>query len=552
MKKTKNNSSLKWVAARTKSFWPSIILVSVLNIIVSLILVAMATASKYVIDYGKAGNKEKLILSAVCMFSLIVVQIIIDAIHSMLNVRIKGKLTISMRNYMFSSIVHKKYPKVFDHHSGDLLNRFTSDIDTTVSGAVGIIPSLCSMLTKIIAGIWAIVIENYLFAIAVVVVGFIFPTIGRQISKRFKYLHKEVSRTEGKSRAFLQESFANIVVIKTFVSEKPILNKLNTYMDENLKIRLKLNWISVTVHMMLFAFFTFGYYGIMVWGSTLLATGLTFGTLNYFLQLVSILRAPLQNVSSIIPQYYSMLASAERLIDLENIEDEPEQIEEKDLTQLKNDFKTINVDNLAFAYNDELILKNCTFNIHANSITALTGESGSGKSTIFKMLLGLYEPSGGSITFNGEIPIDASTRDMFAYVPQGNMILSGTIRDNITLCDNMVPDEKIEKAAKAAVIYDFIKTLPDGFDTVLSERGAGLSEGQIQRISIARALLFDTPILLLDESTSALDETTETELLSNIKNMTDKTVVFITHRSTSISVCDHIIHVENKKFETVK
>ena len=350
----------------------------------------------------------------------------------------------------------------------------------------------------------------------------------------------------------MQESFANIVVIKTFVSEKPILSKLNTHMNENLRLKLKLNWISVFIHMLLFSFFTFGYYGIMVWGSTMLVSGLTFGTLNYFLQLVSILRTPLQNISGVIPQYYSMIASAERLIDLEKIEDEPQQIENSHLQTLKENFKTINVDNLAFAYKDELILKNCTFKINSNSITALTGESGSGKSTIFKMLLGLYEPSGGSITFNGQTPIDASTRDMFSYVPQGNMILSGTIRDNITLCNNAITDEQIEKATRAAVIYDFIQTLPDGLDTVLSERGAGLSEGQVQRISIARALLFDAPVLLLDESTSALDETTETELLSNIKSMTDKTVIFITHRNTSISVCDHIVHVENKKFEAIK
>ncbi|MBP3706479.1 MAG: ABC transporter ATP-binding protein [Clostridia bacterium] len=551
MKKTKD-STLKWVAKRTKKFWPAIILVTLLNVFVSLILIGLASASKNVIDYGAQGNRDKLVLSTVFMFALIIGEIISNAAISMLNVRIKGKLTISLRNYMFSSIVHKKYPKVFDHHSGDLLNRFTSDIDTLVAGAVGIIPSVSSMAAKIIAGIWALLIENYLFAIAVLVIGFIFPAIGRKISKKYKFLHKEVSRTEGQARSFLQESFANIVVIKTFVSEKPILSKLNTHMNENLRLKLKLNWISVFIHMLLFSFFTFGYYGIMVWGSTMLVSGLTFGTLNYFLQLVSILRTPLQNISGVIPQYYSMIASAERLIDLEKIEDEPQQIENSHLQTLKENFKTINVDNLAFAYKDELILKNCTFKINSNSITALTGESGSGKSTIFKMLLGLYEPSGGSITFNGQTPIDASTRDMFSYVPQGNMILSGTIRDNITLCNNAITDEQIEKATRAAVIYDFIQTLPDGLDTVLSERGAGLSEGQVQRISIARALLFDAPVLLLDESTSALDETTETELLSNIKSMTDKTVIFITHRNTSISVCDHIVHVENKKFEAIK
>jgi len=212
----------------------------------------------------------------------------------------------------------------------------------------------------------------------------------------------------------------------------------------------------------------------------------------------------------------------------------------------------VSVKNVAFSYDEEIILRNCSFEFYRGRITALTGESGSGKSTLFKLLLGLYEPIGGTLNFNEDIPIDASTRGMFAYVPQGNMILSGTIRENLTLCNPDVSDEEIVKATKAAAIYDYISTLPDAFDTVLSERGAGLSEGQIQRLSIARALLFDAPILLLDEATSALDEATETEVLSNIKQLEDKTVLFITHRNTSISVCDDIINVKDKVFTKIK
>ena len=239
-------------------------------------------------------------------------------------------------------------------------------------------------------------------------------------------------------------------------------------------------------------------------------------------------------------------------MDLENIEKENDPLLEDKLNALKSDFEQIEIKDVAFSYGGEDILKNSTLNIERNKITAITGESGSGKSTLFKLFLGLYEASEGSLTFNGTTPIDASTRAMFSYVPQGNMILSFSIKDNLTLCDNTITDEEIKKATVAADIYDFIMTLPDGFDTVLSERGAGLSEGQIQRISIARALLFDAPILLLDESTSALDEQTETTVLTNIKNMTDKTVIFITHRGTSISVCDSIIHVEDKKFVKIK
>ena len=246
------------------------------------------------------------------------------------------------------------------------------------------------------------------------------------------------------------------------------------------------------------------------------------------------------------------MASAERLLDIESIENEPETASNEEIKELKQNFEKVSVKNIAFSYDDEIILKNCSFEFFRNKITAITGESGSGKSTLFKLLLGLYEPLGGELTFNDDIPINSSTRGMFAYVPQGNMILSGTIKENLTLCNPDVSEDEIIKATKTAAIYDFIMTLPEGFETVLSERGAGLSEGQIQRLSIARALLFDAPILLFDEATSALDEQTETLLLSNIKNLPDKTVLFITHRNTSISVCDSIIHVKDKVFTKIK
>lgn len=546
------NSTLLWVLKRIKRFIPAILLISIINIISSLTFIFLAKLSKNVIDQASEGS-SKFSLFVAMLIATVVLQIICQALISVINVRISGRLTIHIRNYMFSSLVHKKYARVFDHHSGDILNRFTSDIDQVVNGAVHIVPNICAMLTKIIGGIWALIMQSYIFAAAVLIAGFIIPLIGRIISKKYKYLHKEAQRTEGLSRSFMQESFANIVVIKTFVSETPILRKLNEYMRQNLKIKIKRNFINVCTHIGMTSVFTIGYYLILVWGSTQIASGvITYGTLNYYLQLVSLLRSPLQNVSGVMPQYYSMLASAERLMELEKIESEPPLIENDVLVTIKSDFDKICADNLAFAYNDELILKNCSFEIPKGAITAITGESGSGKSTLFKILLGLYEPSGGSITFNGDIPIDASTRRMFSYVPQGNMILSGSIRDNITLCNRKITVDQIEKAMKAAAIYDYINSLPNGLDTELSERGAGLSEGQIQRISIARALLFDAPILLLDESTSALDESTETEVLSNIKNMTDKTVIFITHRNTSVAVCDHIIHVKDKNFEMIK
>ncbi len=548
----KKNVANKWIYNRTKPFLPQISLISIINVITSLLYIFLAKLSQNIIDRAETANGESdlvnvIIKSGILLFGLIFLQIVLDSAVSVISTNISSKMNISLRNYMFTHLLKKKYVDISEYHSGDLLNRFSSDVEVIVNGTVGLIPSVISMTTKIIAGVAALCMQNYVFAFAVLAVGFVFPLIGRLLSKKYKLLHKKVQQTEGTTRSFLQECFANIIVIKTFSGEKPFFLKLNEYMAENRKLRLKKNVISVIISAMIYMLFSFGYYGVLVWGATQIAKDLmTFGTLIYFLQLISMLRSPLQNISGVLPRYYATVASAEILIELENLQSENRN---ENISEAVKNFKTITAENLTFAYSKEIVLRNNNFTINKNSITAVIGRSGSGKSTLFKLLLGLYSPTAGSIKFDRLAPIDETTRKMFSYVPQGNMILSGTIRENITLCDDSVPEEEIINAAKAAVIYDFIKTLSDGFDTVISENGQGLSEGQIQRIAIARALLFDSPIILLDEATSALDEATEAQLLKNIRAFNDKTIIFITHRGTSLGISDSILELENGTFK---
>lgn len=549
MNKENNTPTLKWVYRQSKRYIPAVIAISVLGAVISVGYVLLALFSRDVIDIATGEKNGSLLKSGTALLGVVIFQVLANAANSVISVRINGRMTISLRNRLFSALMNKKYPTIASHHSGDLLNRFTSDVDVVISGVTSIIPNTLSTITKIIAGIGTLIALNGYLAIIVFILGISVPAIGRAINKRYKYLHKECQRTEGMSRSFLQECFQNTVVIKSFISELPFLKKLNQYMLENYRLKIKRNNITLLASICLFAFFSVGYYGVLLWGAGQIAAGaITYGTLTAFLQLISQLRAPLQNVSGIMPQYYSMIASAERLIEIEKGESEQPPETEHRLEAVKSAFKTIEARGIDFAYDDEQILKNCSFSIERGKITAITGESGSGKSTLFKIMLGLYEPQKGSIAINGDIPLNSSTRGLFAYVPQGNMVLSGTLRENITLWDSSVSEEEVIRAAKTAVIYDFIETLPNGLDTVVSERGSGLSEGQIQRIAIARALLYDAPILLFDESTSALDEATETQLLKNIKALPDKTVIFITHRGTSISVCDHVIHVEDKQF----
>lgn len=539
-------STNKWVYNQTKPFLPRIFVITVFNILSALLFVFLAALSQKIIDTAGNSATHTFLISSVLIFTVIILHIFIDAINTVLLTKVSTKMNISLKNYMFTNLVKKKYVDISEYHSGELLNRFSSDIEVVVNGSVGLIPSIVSMLTKIIAGIAALCIKNYKFAFIVLLVGFIFPLIGRLLSKKYKNLHKQVQQTEGDTRSFLQESFANIIVIKTFDGEKSFLLKLNELLNHNRNLRIKRSAFSVIISASLYMLFSFGYYGILVWGASQIASGaITIGTLVYFLQLISVLRAPLQNISGVIPKFYSMTASAERLIELENLESETYNI----VQPSKIEFGEIVAKDLNFAYKKEIVLRENNFSIQCGKTTAITGRSGSGKSTLFKLLLGLYSATYGSLTFDGKTPIDETTRNMFSYVPQGNMTIAGTIRDNISLCDKNVTDEQIINAAKTAVIYDFIDSLPNGLDTVVSERGQGLSEGQVQRIAIARALLFDAPIILLDEATSALDEETETQLLNNLKSNTNKTIIFITHRNTSLEACDKVLHLENGTFK---
>ena len=553
MKNQSNESTLKWIYRRIKRFLPTIIATALISAVTAVSYVVLALLTKRVLDIATGDAAGNLAAAGAALFAVIALQVTAGACQSLLNAYTNGKLTMSLREYLFTVICKKKYEDISPYHSGDILNRITSDVDTVVSSSVTIIPNSVSIFTKIIAGLGAMVFMNPILALIILLLGVTVPAIGRFISKKYKYMHKECQRTEGRTRSFMQECFENIVVIKTFASEGPFIKRLQRYMDDNFKLKIKRTGISIAATISLYTFFTIGYYAVLLWGAGGLSKGaLTYGTLMAFLQLISQLRAPLQNVSGILPQYYSAIASAERLTELEGLRDETSLLKSEDADKLKADFKSIEAKNLCFGYGAKNILENCSFTAEKGDIIAITGESGSGKSTLFKLILGLYSPKSGSLTVNGEIPTDASVRPLFAYVPQGNMVLSGSIRDNISLCNPDVDEESIINAAKAAEIYDYIAALPDGLDAMLSERGAGLSEGQIQRISIARALITEAPVLLLDEATSALDETTETKVLENIRRMTGKTVLFITHRNTSLKACDRIIRVENKKFSALK
>lgn len=312
---------------------------------------------------------------------------------------------------------------------------------------------------------------------------------------------------------------------------------------------------SAFCQMLCFLAMTVGYYAALAWSVYRLSLGLiTFGTVTAVLGLVNQLQSPFRDIASIMPQYYMVLASASRLVEFELLEDEGSApvIHQKNLES----FKRIAVSNVDFSYNDVPVLQNVSVCVERGEFVALCGNSGAGKSTLTRLLLAVIKPDSGMVGVelaDGDVvDLTSVSRKLFSYVPQGNMILSGTIRDNITFADYHPDEQRVLQAVKLAQLEEVIERLPDGLDSKIGEHGHGLSEGQIQRIAIARALYHDAPVLLLDEATSALDVDTENKLLTALRNLTDKTCIIISHRREVMEACDKTYILQNGTLDVLK
>lgn len=553
----KKRTSLQWIYMYGKKSLGAVCLLAVFSGLIAGSFILLALVSSAILDIATGSREGNIWIQVLLLILLILFQAVLNIVSSNVRIRVTTKIEMRIRQGVFSMILKKQYGEVNKIHSGEILNRLTSDVDIVVGGIVSLIPQAISMLTKIVAGLVVLFSIDARFTGLVLAVGGLVCIFSRIYSRHFKYLHKEVQRTNGVVRSYMQECLENIVVIKSFVNEQAVCGKLNDFQRDNYKIRIKRNAISNIANTLVYVMFTAGYYAALAWGALQISAGvMTFGTLTAFLQIIQQIKAPFRNVSGLIPQYYSMQASAERLMELEEMEEEQAESKISDVQRFQKEFRAITAEDVVFSYVEgEPVLENVSLRIEKGELLAIVGESGIGKSTLMKLLLHLMPCDKGHLyleTDSEKIEIDAGTRNVFSYVPQGNMIMSGTIRDNITFCNEDVTDEEIKRAAQTACIWEFIETLPNGLDTVLTERGEGLSMGQVQRIAIARAILDDAPILLLDECTASLDKDTEWQVLQNLKKMNTKTIICISHTSAGISCCDRVLQIENKKFTEVE
>ena len=538
---------MKWIIKKSKFILPGVIVLTLTGMLVSLMGVFFALLSKRVLDVATGQAEGALMREGIMMFVFLILQLLLEVFQNFYNVYVTGKFNIRFKSRLFETVLKKDYIKITEYHTGELMNRISSDVGIVATGLIHMFPQLCFYLTKIVACFFALYVLDSTFALLCLALGPLIFTTAYIYRKQMKSLHKSCQAADGAVKSFMQETLKNILVIKSFGCSDQAGARSGFLLHRLFKLNLKRNKLSIMANVFFYIGLTAGYYFALAWGAYKIANGfMTFGTLTALLQLVSQIQTPFQGLSSLFPQYYSMVASAERLMEIENL---PEDTFAEKLTWSERDWEAIRLTDIGFAYRDEKILEKTDFDVNKGEFIVITGTSGTGKSTLLKIMLGILNPQSGTTQLvmqdGTACALYEEKKQLFSYVPQGNVIVSGSIRENVLFFKNGISDEEIIKALQDAQIWSFIETLPDGLDTELGEGGLGLSEGQIQRLSVARAILHGAPVLLLDEATSALDEETELAILSALKARKDKTCILVSHKKAALSFCDRAFHFEN-------
>ena len=534
-------SAREYIFSNIKKNGFVIAVLSVLSIAASFISVLFATVSKNVVDAATKGTKEEFVNTIITVGAVILIQLALQISVAVISVVVENKVILKNKRKFFGEILGKDMTKLQKFHTGELMNRINSDVYTVFDGVIDIIPVTLSLLSQLIFGFALLMKYDILYAVIYMLALPIILMISRVFKSKIKEIHKEVLESEGKVRGNIQENLLNILVIKSFSKEKNKKSLLKLLQNRNYCCIIRKNRVGIFVNLLFSLLLTLGYCLTVVWGAYRISTGFyTFGTLVAMIELVSLVQSPLKSFSGIMPQYFSMLASAERILEITELEDDAGNEPDIDAKALNLNFEKIIINGIDFSYDGQKVLENYSAEIHKGEFVTLAGQSGIGKSTLMKILLGVLKPQKGSITVmcsDRQYFIGAKTRALFSYVPQGNMIFSGSIKDNITFAEENPDLSLLEKAVKSACLEDVIEEQENGIETKLGEHGTGLSEGQNQRLAIARAVYNNTEVILLDEATSALDEETAHIVLENLKAL-GKTIIMISHTPKAIDASD--------------
>lgn len=564
--KLADTDALKWILKNSRRQGVFIILLTLLNVLIACCSIAISYMLRFVINSATdntvtdvSAKMDNIFFWGSIFIGLALSQVVSRILSNHLVFRISARLTIDIKSSLYHKMLRKSYAHISKYHTGELLNRLNDDINSISHAITTLVPNIAFIFVKLV-GIFVVLFSiDAMFTLVFIGVGvgvFVFSSLFKGAMKSY---HKQIMETDGKIRSFMQETLASLMVVKIFKSEDKVEKTASDLQEDNFKRKARRNIISLTTTSAFNLAFNAAYLFGLFFCAVKIANNdpfITYGTLSQVLSLVSQISVPINSLTTIIPLYYTALASAERIMEIENIEDEPLINDDSlDIKALYSKLTSIEFDNITFKYDRDEIFDSTSLTVDKGDLLVMTGISGIGKSTLTKLLLGVFPISGGEIYLRfsdgSKISVDANTRRFFSYVPQGNFLLSGTLRDNIAFIKSDATEDEIWAAVRFACA-DFIEDLPKGLDTVIGEKGLGLSEGQVQRVAIARAILSDAPVILLDEATSALDEATELKLLENIKKLSDKTCILISHKKAANEVCNKEVRIIDKKITVIK
>lgn len=543
-----------WQWSKTRHL--SIFGICILSMIGTCGSLVIAAATRGLIDSAVGRDGRQFLFNAILISGAVLTIRLCGLISGLLSAKTGAELLRDLRTMVLRRLLHKQYAELDGFHSGELVNRMFSDVGIVRNGIMEAVPAIVSMAVGFAGAAVLLIRMDWRFILLMLAGGLLGLILIAAFHKPMTSRHKAAQESEGRLHAALQELLENLRLVKASGTEKRMEGRTEDRQQAFLAAQLRKGRFSVSMNNSISLVFQLSWLFCMLWGCYGIYCGrLTYGMLAAILQLLGQIQGPFSKAAGVADQLYGTISSAERLKELLDLpEEEPVPADD---SVPDREFREIRLCGVDFSYGRraEPVLKQVNLTIRAGEFAAVTGASGSGKSTLLQLLLGIYQPVGGELKFcfadGKEMAVSRSTRGLFAYVPQGNTLFSGTLRENLTMFTDSASDEEILQAARLACLDRFLAELSDGLDTVIGERGIGLSEGQAQRVAVARALLSRAPILLLDECTSALDEKTETELLRNIASLRGKTCLIVTHRRAALEICNSRIHIGAGKVEKI-